>query len=78
MKFKKFFSIVLLVFIIFLTACTSYNEENSSSNKDNKPTEETKILELNGVEKAKINLDFPAGILNINGNEEKLMKWKYI
>ncbi len=34
----------------------------------------TKIIDSNGAEKAKVNLNFGVGNLNISGNEEKLMK----
>ncbi len=43
-----------------------------------KPKEETKIVDTNGAEKTKLNLNFGAGKLNISGNEEKLMKGKFI
>ncbi|MCJ8171730.1 toast rack family protein [Clostridium botulinum] len=78
MNIKKLFSIFTLVVIVFATACTNKIKETNVRDTNEKPKEETKIIDSNGAEKAKLNLEFGAGKLNVDGNEEKLMKGKFI
>ncbi|EKO1911178.1 hypothetical protein PZQ55_000188 [Clostridium botulinum] len=78
MNIKKLFSIFTLVILVFATACTNKSEKATVSDTNEKPKEEIKIVEPNGAEKAKLNLNFGVGKLNISGNEEKLMKGKFI
>ncbi|EKX78365.1 lipoprotein [Clostridium botulinum CFSAN001628] len=78
MNIKKLFSIFTLVVIVFTTACTNKIKETNVIDTNEKPREETKIIDSNGAEKAKLNLDFGAGKLNVSGNEEKFMKGKFI
>ncbi|ENK1243255.1 hypothetical protein AB2063_001390 [Clostridium botulinum] len=78
MNIKKLFSILMLLIIVFATACTNKIKVTNVRNTNEKPKEETKIIDSNGVEKAKVNLEFGVGKLNISGNEEKLMKGNFV
>ncbi len=78
MNIKKLFSILMLLIIVFATSCTNKIKVTNVRNTNEKPKEETKIIDSNGVEKAKVNLEFGVGKLNIGGNEEKLMKGNFI
>ncbi len=78
MNIKKLFSIFTLVVIVFATACTNKIKETNVRDTNEKPKEETKIIDFNRAEKAKLNLEFGAGKLNVDDNEEKLMKGKFI
>ncbi|NFN88701.1 hypothetical protein FDF31_17215 [Clostridium sporogenes] len=78
MNIKKLCSIFILVIIVFATACTNKIKVTNVKNTNEKPKEETKVIDSNGAEKAKFNLNFGAGKLNISGNEEKLMKGNFI
>ncbi len=77
MNIKNFFYIYISSYS-FTTACTNKIKETNVIDTNEKPREETKIIDSNGAEKAKLNLDFGAGKLNVSGNEEKFMKGKFI